>query len=40
MKWVTKFDLMGITFDLDHEKMLDKNVNKNIKEAGKVLMFL
>ena len=39
MEWVTKFDLLDITFDLNLEKMLDINLNNNINETEKVLIF-
>ena len=39
MEWVTNFDLLGITFYLNLEKMLDINFNKNINETEKVLIF-
>ena len=39
VEWVTNFDLLGITFDLNLEKMLDINFNKNINEIEKVLIF-
>ena len=39
MEWVTKYDLLDITFDLNLEKMLDINLNNNINETEKVLIF-
>ena len=39
MELVTNFDLVGITFNLNLEKMLDLNFNKNINETEKVLIF-
>ena len=37
LNWVTKFDLLGITFHLDLNKMLNLNYEKGISDIEKIL---